>query len=394
MINMENYRRRQLFFEEGRIDKSWRSAWERRRGEYADIYRLLGSRNFHEVCRVISEQWRSFAELLKAMKKGRLEPWQIVHPPGYRKQDGQRLPIIFVRFDDYKVDPERRVLRLKYWNVELRFTGKLRWHARPGAKQGRLVIVYDPVRRKWYAKVGVEVLLQRSSTPGLKAGVDLGREILAAVAIEDGMALLYRAAAVKSDYYYFERRISEVDRTLSDPRSEEMDRAVLWERRRWLYNRRRRDHIFANVAAHLAKTLRARGVGVVFVGYPRGIAQERAGKGNSNMWGYWKLIMRLAVTLENHGIAAFAVSEDGTSSTCARHGCKVARRPRGLVWCPHGHVAHADLNAALNILARGLSALGLTAEPPARVKVLSFLPTPSRVIEPRKKNHNPALKAG
>jgi putative transposase len=96
-------------------------------------------------------------------------------------------------------------------------------------------------------------------------------------------------------------------------------------------------------------------------------------------------MLRLATTLENHGIAAFAVSEDGTSRTCAWHGCEVKRSPRGLVRCPHGHTVHADVNAALNILLRGLEALGAEAEPPQRVKVLSFLPTPSEVVE-RKRN--------
>jgi transposase len=42
---------------------------------------------------------------------------------------------------------------------------------------------------------------------------------------------------------------------------------------------------------------------------------------------------------------------------------------------------HADVNAALNILLRGLEALGVKASPPSQVRVLSFLPTPSRVVE-------------
>uniref|UniRef100_A0A7J3X7C6 Acyl-CoA dehydrogenase n=1 Tax=Thermofilum pendens TaxID=2269 RepID=A0A7J3X7C6_THEPE len=56
LINMENYRRRGLFFEGGGIDKSWRSAWERRCAEYREICRTLGSANFHEVCRAAAEQ--------------------------------------------------------------------------------------------------------------------------------------------------------------------------------------------------------------------------------------------------------------------------------------------------------------------------------------------------
>jgi len=398
LINMENYRRRQLFFEKGKVDYSWKSAWKRRETEYAEIRELLGSVNFHEACRVISEQWKSFVELLKAKRKGKLEPWQQVRPPGYRKRDGERLPIIFVRFDNYKVDLQKKVLRLGYWNVELRFSGKPRWLVKPGAKQGRLTITYDPVKRRWYARVSVRVKLERERMSDLKAGVDLGREILAAAAVEDGHALLYRGSVLKSDYFYFEKRIAEIDRALADPKSEEVDRSVLREKRGWLYSRmkRRREQTFANLAAHMARELENRGVSVVFIGYPRNIAQEKPGKGNTNTWSYKELITRMSVTLENHGIAAFAVPENGTSKVCARHGCEMMRKPRGLVKCEKGHTMHSDANAALNILARGAQLLKCEAEAPDRLRVLSFIPTPSRVIEPKKdkKNHNLAPRAG
>jgi putative transposase len=101
------------------------------------------------------------------------------------------------------------------------------------------------------------------------------------------------------------------------------------------------------------------------------------------LWSYRRLERRIAVAAENRGIPAFEISEDGTSKTCARHGCEVQRGPRGLVRCPHDHTMHADLNAAMNILKRGGGRV------PQRVKVLSFIPTASGVIAV-KKNSNPA----
>jgi putative transposase len=134
----------------------------------------------------------------------------------------------------------------------------------------------------------------------------------------------------------------------------------------------------------------------VFIGYPKNITRDKAGKGNTNMWGYRELVQRLATTLENYGIAAFEVPEDGSSKVCAKHGCRVVRKPRGLVKCEKGHTMHSDVNAALNILARGAQLLRCEAEAPDRLRVLSFTPTPSGVIEAKKdkKNHNLALKAG
>jgi putative transposase len=392
LINMENFRRRRLFFEAGKIDYSWMSAWSRRFTDYFEIYKLLGSKNFHEACRLIGDQWKSFLGLLKAAKEGRLEPWQKVRPPGYRKRDGQRIPIVVVRFDNYRIDLEKRVLHLGYWNIEVPFKGKPRWLTRPEAKQGRLVITYDPVRKRWYAKTAVEVVLESRLGGGLKAGIDLGRERLIALVTEpingdEGVALLYRGGPLKSDYFYFERKIAMIDKMLSDPKLEEADRAVLWEMRRRFYEKRKRhrDQVFANAAAHLVKMCLELNVGVLLLGYPRGIAQDKPGKGNSNMWSYRRLEQRIAVAAENHGIPAFEIPEDGTSKKCARHECKVVRGPRGLVRCPHGHVMHADVNAAMNILARG------GGKVPARVKVLSFIPTASKVIAVNgKKNSNPA----
>jgi putative transposase len=395
LINMENFRRRHLFFEGRGIDCSWMSAWSRRFTDYFDIYKLLGSVNFAEACRVISEQWRSFVGLLRAAKEGRLEPWQKVRPPGYRKdKEGRRIPIVVVRSDNYRIDLERMVLRLGYWNVNIPFKGKPRWLTRPGAKQGRLIITYDLAKKRWYARVSVEVTLESKLGGGLKAGIDLGRERLIALVTEplsesgEGVALLYRGGPLKSDYFYFERKIAKIDRMLSDPKLEEADRAVLKEMRQRLYEKvkRRREQVFANAAAHLVGLCGELGVAVLLLGYPRGVAQDKPGKGNTNMWSYRQLEQRIAVAAENHGIPAFEVPEDGTSKVCARHGCEVVRKPRGLVRCPHGHTMHADLNAAMNILARG------GGKVPTRVKVLSFIPTASKVIavNGKKKNNNPA----
>ena len=291
LINVENFRRRKLFFETGKIDCSWKSAWSRRYTEYFDIYKVLGSKNFHETCRLIGEQWRSFVGLLKAAREGRLEPWQKVRPPGYRKKEGQRVPIIVVRYDDYKVDLERKVIRLGYWNVSIPFKGKPRWLTKPNAKLERLIIQYDPVKKRWYARASVEVTLERKCTGNLKAGIDLGRERLIAFVTEpvngnEGVGLLYRGGPLKSDYFYFERKIAEIDRMLSDPKLEDTDRCVLKEERRRFYDkrRRRRDQVFANMAADLARRARELGVDTVFIGGLRGLAHDKPGKGNSNMW--------------------------------------------------------------------------------------------------------------
>jgi hypothetical protein len=51
-----------------------------------------------------------------------------------------------------------------------------------------------------------------------------------------------------------------------------------------------------------------------------------------------------------------------------------------LVTCPHGHTMHEDVNGGLGIIARGLEALGIEAELPRHIRVLSFLAPPSKAI--------------
>jgi putative transposase len=381
LINMENYRRRQLFFAGRGIDAGVRVARElaKRLPEYKEVKKALGAKNFDETLRKISEAWRSFAELLRERREGKLPPWMNPRPPGYRKRNSERVPIIIVRADNYRVDAERRVVHLGYWDVDIPFTGKLRWLAKPGAKRGRMEIIYDPIKKRWYAHISVKVLLERRSTGCGFMGIDLGREVLVAAVASDGTALLYKGKVLKSDYYYFERKIAAIDRALSG--LEEADEAVLWEERRRLFEKRkkRRDQAHTNVAAHLKSEALRRDIGIVLIGYPWYISRDKAGKGNTNMWGQRRQLIRLATTLENAGIPAFAVSEDGTSRECAYHKVEVVREPRGLVRCPHGHTMHSDVNGGLGIMARGLKALGIEAGLPKRIKVLSFLATPSGV---------------
>jgi hypothetical protein len=80
LINMENYRRRQLFFAGRGIDKGVKVARELAKSipEYQEVKRALGSMNFDETLRKVSEAWRSFAELLRERGRGSFLPGLIL----------------------------------------------------------------------------------------------------------------------------------------------------------------------------------------------------------------------------------------------------------------------------------------------------------------------------
>jgi len=367
LIDMENYRRCKLFLKRKGIDTSWESAWRRRKKMYREIYEMLGSENFKEVSYFISEAWKSYETQLEAI--GQLTALESLQPPGYRKSCP---PIIIICCNEYEVDLEKKMLRIRLGlhrrdELSVPFEGELKW-LREG-KKGRLVIRYDTDKKQWYADIFVLTALAKKAMleNARFAGIDLGREILAAVATDSGEALLYNGEQLSTDYRFFEKGISNVDEMLA--RAEGTDKATLKELRRWLYEMREshRDQTFANVAKHIARELKRHGVSIVFIGYPE--------------VSYCKLIQYLSTTLEDYDIAAFAVDEYLSSRICAWHGCNVERIERKLVKCPYGHIIHGDINAALNHMKRGLEALGVKARLPQRIHVEYFIVTPSRIID-------------
>jgi putative transposase len=128
-----------------------------------------GSANFEEVLGFASVKRKSFRELKELEGRSELPAWLEPKPPKHLKK-----PIIVVRFDNYRVLECEGAIWLKYYNVKLRFKGELRWW-RQRVQQGRLVIVYDEVKRAWYAHIASKVKLKREKRKPLKCGINLGQ---------------------------------------------------------------------------------------------------------------------------------------------------------------------------------------------------------------------------
>ena len=122
----------------------------------------LGSANAQQVLNKNNEAWSSFFSLLKLRREGKLPPhMDRVSPPSYWKnENGRRKLMLVVREDNYVVDELNHKLILKFFKMEISFTGRLRWHG----KQGRLEIYYDEVRNAWYASIPVEVGVEVTKT--------------------------------------------------------------------------------------------------------------------------------------------------------------------------------------------------------------------------------------
>jgi len=391
LFNEVNYERRQQFFHGGKVDL--KGTYDEYYGKYKDE---LGSANAQQVINKNNEAWSSFFSLLKLRKENKLPPhMNRVSPPKYWKdgETGGRKLLLVVRQDRYVVDEQKLVL--KDFGLEIGFTGRLRWHG----KQGRLEIYYDEVRNAWYASIPVEVgveetkkgrrskhvvrgerkSIQVKSPRGNRvAAIDLGINVLGSVVIDDGTWLLYKGVRAKEDYFYFGKRIAEVQ-SLSDKAKNINEYEAYYElnrERRRLFKKlsRRLLHLYRNFASHLLRELHERGVSTIYLGYPFNIAQDKGNKFTVNLWSYRRLMEVIELKAQEYGIRVFEVIEYNTSKYCAYHGVEVERGPRGVINCPKGHKLHSDLNGALNILKK---ATGIVIS--AIKKPLSFIVDHNRV---------------
>ncbi|MFP3305921.1 MAG: transposase [Thermocladium sp.] len=356
----------------------------------------LGSANAQQVINKNNEAWSSFFSLLKLRKENKLPPhMDRVSPPRYWKDESGRKLMLVVREDNYVVNEKNHKLVLKYFKMEIRFTGRLRWHG----KQGRLEIYYDEVGNAWYASIPVEVGVEKTKT-GRKSkhilrgerksiqvkspkgnkmtSIDLGINVLGSVVIDDGTWLLYKGVRAKEDYFYFGRRIagvqSSADRAKNIEEYEAYEELSREKRRLFKKLTKRLLHLYRNFASHLMRELHERGVSTIYLGYPFNIAQDKGNKFTVNMWSYRELMNIIELKAQEYGIRVFEVIEYNTSKYCAYHGVQVERGPRGVVNCPLGHKLHSDLNGALNILKK---ATGIVV---SRVrKPLSFIVDHNRV---------------
>jgi len=390
LFNEINYERRQEFFHGGKVDL--KGTYDKYYEKYKDE---LGSANAQQVINKNNEAWSSFFSLLKLRKENKLPPhMDRVSPPRYWKDESGRRLILVVREDNYVVD-ERNHIILKFFNMEISFTGRLRWYG----KQGRLEIYYDEVRNAWYASIPVEVGVEETKTgrkskhilrgerksiqvkspKGSKmASIDLGINVLASVVIDDGTWLLYKGVRTKEDYFYFGKRISEAQSLSSKMKNIEEYEAYyeLNREKRRLFGKlaRRLLHLYRNFASHLLRELHERGASTIYLGYPFNIAQDKGNKFTVNLWSYRELMNIIELKAQEYGMRVFEVIEYNTSKYCAYHGVEVERHPRGVVNCPKGHKLHSDLNGALNILKKATGIVISTIRRP-----LSFIVDHNRV---------------
>ena len=336
--NEVNWLRMQQFKKKERID------FAKTEKEIYKKYKHVLKVNAQQVTRKNAEAWRSFFSLIKEKKEGKLPKWFKPKPPGYWKDKDYKL-VIIIRNDRYELNENERLIRLKDFDLSLKFKGKLKWHG----KQGRLEIIYNEARRCWYAYIPVKVENNAKVEGDLRASVDLGIDNLATVYVEDGMWYIFKGGSVLSQYEYYSKKISRVQKVLARHRQRRSKRLKL------LYEKRKKflKHALNSMVRKIMTLLKEKGVSEVVVGHPKEIVRNNGNKLTVNFWNYGYVIKRFEEIGEELGIRVVKVDESFTSKTCSLCGeaHEDGRVKRGLFKCPRtGRVINADLNGAINIL--------------------------------------------
>jgi putative transposase len=312
---------------------------------------VVGSATAQQIERKNSEAWRSFFTLLQLKKQGLLPSHiRCVNPPSYwkdRRSNARKL-IILIRCDSYRFD--NHVLRLPK-KLCITWKGKPKWVK--WTRQGRLIIKYDEITGKWYARQPVEVEPPHQPLSNLRAYVDVGVINLLTIAVEDERnTIAYSGRPALADWWYLSYRINRLKSLARTINNQDTTREV----RRLFRRRRLRLRQYFNTTVRRAiKDMWTRGVSILVVGDLTGILVNGASgrKANTlthNFWSHRHLLRRISEVAEEYGMEVELVDERGTSSTCTRCGSRRVSHHGRLFKCLDCKLeAHRDTVGAVNI---------------------------------------------
>ena len=300
--NEVNYLRRQQYFQGRIVDFNTTE-----KVVYGEFKREIGSATVQQIARKNAEAWRSFFSLLRKKRNGELPDWLKPKPPNYLKEE----TVIVLRNDQYKIEGNKLILKGlgKFKRLEIQFKGRI--HLK--GKRGRLEIVYDDVKRKWYAHIsftieekleGEEwVKLPKTPKDNLTAGIDLGVNNLMAVYVENGESFLVNGRPLKSIAFYWQKRISEYQSQLNKSGAKKSRRLKRMHEKAKLQAK----HYINTVVRQTVRKLYELGVSRIVVGYPKGITRnsDKGKKQNfilSHVWRFNYVIKRLKEVAEEYGI--------------------------------------------------------------------------------------------
>lgn len=319
------------------LDKAFREGWQSR---------ALNDRSYQAVIKGYATAYEAFMNKVSRGYKA--------YPPRYCENPRSLF------FDN------RNMKHLGDWKFRLTVLGGrgphrhviVRLHVRPGVK------VQD-IRTLTVHPNGIGVVtyqVEVKESAGSHAGaLDLGIVNLAGLVFDNGESVLYSGKALRASNRWGHKQVAKCKPSNWAGKGDQKSKGS--PRKRGYLQKAANSQALAlhNFTTNVIRECVKRGVGHLFVGQGLGYMAARADGGkafNQEMhgWPVGRVVEQLKYKGEEAGIEIIKISEAYTSQTC--HTCgsinKASRVERGLYVCKDcGTVSNADVNGAINILARG-----------------------------------------
>jgi putative transposase len=332
LVNIVTYHRRQAYFNP---DKTRDDVWNAiTKTEIRNRFRpTIGRAITDKLLDKCDETWDAFFTQLDDYYDGNREDKP--SPPGYWKEDDQRVLQTVVRNDAYTVEWGERSrielalgseLKEKYGiPLNQRLRVPIRGNPQYEGHGGRLELEYDRSTESFTAHQPVTFLhdttrVSDSSDEECVAAVDVGANNFVAVTTTNGHQRVFHARPLFDRFHHITERIADLQSQLPDDEHSSRLIEKLYDRRR-----RQRDHAQDALVRHLARLFEERGVGEVYVGKLDDVREEHwsatVNEKTDLFWAHGRFRQRMHDVLDGEcGINVEEESEAGTSSRCPRCG--------------------------------------------------------------------------
>ena len=359
LYNVGLYSVRQFFFAEQRYLR-YESNYHHCKGN--ENYKLLNTDIVQQTLKVVDRSFRSFFNLIKAVKQG-LYRFEQIRLPGYLPKDGY-FPLIMPRIkvkEGFFEIPMSNEFRKQFGSVRIPFPQRL---TNKKLKEVRILPKYKArfFEVEYIVEAEVELQLVDSNS---RIAIDLGLDNLATCVSTTGASFIVDGKPLKSFNQWFNKENARLQsiKDLQEIKGTTERQAKITINR----NNRVRDYL-NKTARYIIDWCIYHAVGTVIVGVNPGMKQEIniGSKNNQNFVQipHWSLRNKLKALCERYGLIYIEQEESYTSKASFLDGDDIPtynpdnpqeykfsgkRVKRGLYRSRDGHLLSADANGAANI---------------------------------------------
>jgi len=373
LYNLANwYVRQDLFRLENRLFYTDLYAMLRHHPSYVALQAMAGAHAPQQVLRQVDNAWKAFFNAMASWKQGASRFRGRPKPPGYKRKGTGNV-----------VSFTKQQVRVRDGHVRL--PEKLMKQGMPAipttlADDDIIGVRIVPCGDRYNFEILHEVAERDLGlNKDTMFGIDIGLENIATTT----GGFTAKGGALKSVNQYYNKQLAKFKSIAKRVNGRDMTARIARMTR--MRNNRILD-VLHKVSRALVEDCVAKNVGTVFIGYNPGW-KDGINLGSRTNQNFVQVpLLRLVEMIEYKaalvGIDVRRITEEYTSQTCSRCGLrrKANRIHRGLYQCKRcGLLVHADVNAAWNIMQKGIRERQPVVEATANVADRGGLDPPARI---------------